>query len=408
MKPTKPRTLIALAATLLCALSAHATDTFEATNSTLQLDYVTLQGGPTYSTVVATVTGYEILGVDGGTAKANNFDPTTSILSLGAIAVDRQTYNNVRVRLTNYQIKNTPTKLLSSDTVTTMLTTAPATGYATATLEDYAAKGINAIRIAGGFGAMGNQKQLVSAATAHQRYLQAGDVLASGATETPGKTNFLAETPTARCAYYGFTGACQEVATATTTRVGINSYDLAAPWTTVISDLQTVLDYRNVMAGMAALQGMTPYVVSPTNDPYVYKGVYTTARANVQVTGEQATGIVGVYPAPDMSSVGTGGTGAAGTIVLAQFPDETNPTITTFVLRKDGASSDHPVTLITAGGATAAGGTTQPGWAILQASTALDPNSRYTATLIGNWKGTAFGKAWSFTTGATTVTPVRR
>lgn len=400
---------LAAAATLFCIGAAQATDIFEPTNSTLQLDYVSLVGGPAYSTVVATVTGYEVLGVDGGTAKPNTFDASSGILSLGSIAVNKQVYTNARVRLINYQLKNVPTKMLSSDTVVAMQLTAPATtGFNPGSLEDVALKGINTIRLAGGFGAANSQKQLTSAATAHQRYLQAGDVLASGTGEIAGNANYLADTPSARCAYYGFTGACREVATATTTNTTIQTYDMAAPWTTVISDLQTVLDYRNVMVGSFGQQGMTHYAITPTSHIYVYKGVYTTARANVQLTGSQASGIVGVYPTPDMTSVGIGGSGSAGAIALAQFPDETNPTITTFVLRKDGASTDHPVTLIAGGSSTADGASTQPGWAILQATTPLEANSKYTATLIGDWKGTAFARAWSFTTGSSTVTPVRR
>lgn len=401
---------IVATAAMTLAFNACALDFYEPTNSTLQMEYVNLPGGSSYSTIVVVVTAYEILGVDGGTAKANTFDPVTNILTLGAVSVNKVTYNNVRVHLTGYQLKNAPTKLLASDSPVPMLTSMPATtGYSAGSLEYYAQIGINTIRIAGGFGAVSNQIQLASAAKAHQNYLQSGVFTASGTSETPGNANFLAETPTARCAFYGFTGACIEVATATTSKTNIQTYDLGAPWTTVLSDLQTVLDYRNTLVGIAAKQGARTIGVTADQDPWVYKGVWTSARTNVQLSAEKLNGIVGVYPSPDMTLVGTGGTGDSGTLVLAQFPDETNPIVTTFVIRKEGASSDHPVTLITAGTSTTDGGApSQPGWAILRATTPLDANARYTASLSGTWKGQSFARNWSFTTGSTTVTPVRR
>lgn len=396
------------AAIAAIAMGAHAMDFYEPSTGVLQLEYVTLQGVGAYSTVVASIGGYEILGVDGGTAKADTFDAATGILTMGTVAVNRVTYNNVRVRLASYQLKNVPTKLLASDAITTMRNTMPASGLLPGSVEEYAVIGINGIRIAGGFGAASNQPQLLSAAKAHQAYLQSGEVTASGTKEIAGNANFLAETPTGRCAYYGFAGACIEVATATTSKTSIHTYDLAAPWTTVINDLQTVLDYRNTLVGIAAKQGSTMYSLTMGGDPWVYKGVWTSARTNVQLPADKASGVVGVYPTADMTLVGTGGAGANGAIVLAQFPDDTNPTITGFAIRKDGATSDHPATIIAAGSTTDSGASTQQGWAILQATTALDPNAHYTATLNGDWKGQAFGRSWGFTTGSSTVTPVRR
>lgn len=402
-KTLKPRGMAMLLA--LCTVStAHALDTFEPSSSSLQLGFVTLITGGSYATVVANVTGYEILGVEGGAAKSNTFDPSTNILNIGAIAVDRVTYNNVRVRLTNYRLLNTPTKLLSSDTVVQMTSKGEVGSLQKNTPEYNGFMGINAVRVAGGFGATTQHKQLDAAAMAHQKYLQAGEVAASGTSETQGVAGFTGATPTARCAYQGFSGACFEVATGTLSAASIHTYDMAQPWTKVIHDLQTLLDYRNVMMGTRVQQGMA----HKSATPWVYKAVWTAARANVQLPMSQANNVVGVYPSPDMNNVGIGASAEAGSIILAQFPDDTNPVVTAFTLRKDGATADHPLKLVTAGESTAAGAATQPGWAIAQAQSPLHANSRYTATLTGTWKGHQVNKTWSFTTGTTVDTSMLR
>lgn len=399
---TTLRALIALAS--LSCVVVHATDAFEPSDGTLQLGFVRVEGGASYASVVARVSGYEVLGVDAGAAKSNSFDPNTGILTVGAVAVDKVQYNNVRVRLINYAILNAPTRLLSSEATVAMASQGVPGSITKNTPEYNGFVSINAVRVAGGFGATSFHAQLQAAATAHQKYLQAGPVTASGTDEVPGNNLFTGKTTNSRCSYQGFAAACFEVATATLSNASIQTYDMVQPWTGVISDLQTILDYRNVMIGTSVQQGLTMM----SGIAWVYKSVWTTARANVLLPSDKANGIVGVFPHADMSNVGIGGADSSGAIVLAQFPDETNPTVTSFTLRKDGASTDHPASLVTAGSNTAAGAITQPGWAILHANTPLMVNTRYTVNLTGSWKGHMFSKAWSFTTGSSTVTPMLR
>lgn len=98
------KSLIAISIALL-ATQTHAIDAFDASNSTLTLENVTV-GSTAYRNVAAKITGYNVQGVDGGAAQSTTFDAATSMLRLGAVAVGGSTYTNARVQITGYDLLN--------------------------------------------------------------------------------------------------------------------------------------------------------------------------------------------------------------------------------------------------------------------------------------------------------------
>lgn len=85
-------------------LGAHAVDSFNAVSSYLALDQVVVQGLGSFKNAAVTVQSYTLLGVDGGAAKANSFDPASQLLTLGSVVFDGNTYTNVRVRINAYTV----------------------------------------------------------------------------------------------------------------------------------------------------------------------------------------------------------------------------------------------------------------------------------------------------------------
>ncbi len=94
----------AMAALIACA-SAHAVDSFDASMSLLTLESVNT-GGVNYKNVAVVISGYTVLGVDGGGPVADNFNQATGILGVGAVAPNGTTYNNVRVGIAGYTLLN--------------------------------------------------------------------------------------------------------------------------------------------------------------------------------------------------------------------------------------------------------------------------------------------------------------
>ncbi|MES2947776.1 MAG: hypothetical protein V4858_04460 [Pseudomonadota bacterium] len=96
---------VAAAVLSLCApLVAHATDSFNPASNLLAIDSVSVNGLGAYKDVRVTVHSFSLLGVDGGTAQADSFDPSTSLLTLGAVGFEGSTYNNVRVKINSYTL----------------------------------------------------------------------------------------------------------------------------------------------------------------------------------------------------------------------------------------------------------------------------------------------------------------
>ncbi len=109
--------LTAMACCLVAPFGAHAMNTFSPETNLLAIDQVTVTGLGVFNDVRATIHSYSLLGVDSGVPKANSFDPATALLTLGSVAVDGTTYNNVRVKINTHVFLSAP-----------MVTTPPA-GY---------------------------------------------------------------------------------------------------------------------------------------------------------------------------------------------------------------------------------------------------------------------------------------
>jgi hypothetical protein len=89
---------------LASSFSAYAVDSFNALSNYLALDQVVVQGLGSFKNAEVTVHSYTLLGVDGGTPKANAFDPTSNVLTLGSVVFDGNTYANVRVKINAYSV----------------------------------------------------------------------------------------------------------------------------------------------------------------------------------------------------------------------------------------------------------------------------------------------------------------
>lgn len=116
-----PKTMIALAIAALAA-QAHAVDAFDTSNSTLSLENVTV-GATAYRNVAAKITGYNVLGVDGGNAQVTTFDSATNVLRLGTVAVGGSNYTNARVQVTGYELLNSGSSATAGTLASTNYTT---------------------------------------------------------------------------------------------------------------------------------------------------------------------------------------------------------------------------------------------------------------------------------------------
>lgn len=105
------KSLVAVAA-IAAFGSAGAVDAFDSGNSVLSLETVQV-GGTLYRNVAVQITGYNLLGVDGGAAQQTTFDTSTNVLRLGAVALNGTVYNNVRVQITGYNLQNSGSSFTS-------------------------------------------------------------------------------------------------------------------------------------------------------------------------------------------------------------------------------------------------------------------------------------------------------
>lgn len=96
--------LLALGCCLSASFAAYATDTFNAATNRLEMDQVTVTGLGVYKDVTATIHSYSLLSVDSGTPQGASFDPTTQLLTLGAVTFEGKTYNNVRVKINTHTL----------------------------------------------------------------------------------------------------------------------------------------------------------------------------------------------------------------------------------------------------------------------------------------------------------------
>ncbi len=290
----------------------------------------------------------------------------------------------------------------------TLLMTAPPSGYADGSAEQKNVDALNRVRIAGGFGAFVYDAKLAQAASAHVAYLQADGLTSVGHTEVVGNPGFTGVDPSARCTAAGF-GLCGEIAGATTSKLDLANFDAMGGYAAAIGHWQIALDYRNTKAGLKIGQAATGYNLAVGGDPWMYKDVMNLGQTTPTLPTEKANGIVGVFPFPDMTSMGIG-LNVLGSIfganIMIQMAGTANPVITSFTLRKDGATADTPAVMLQAGQPAYNGEPTQTGWALLVPSVLLDVNSRYTVNFAGTYQGNPVSKTWSFTTGASAKTKI--
>lgn len=94
--------LTVLAAALSFSFGAHAVDAFNPTTNLLTLDAVTMSG-TTYKNVAVTVNSYTLLSTGAG-SPSDTFDPNSNLLVLGTVAFQGDLVNNVNVRINSYTL----------------------------------------------------------------------------------------------------------------------------------------------------------------------------------------------------------------------------------------------------------------------------------------------------------------
>lgn len=276
---------------------------------------------------------------------------------------------------------------------------------------------INRVRVAGGFGAMQYEEVMSKTATAHTQYVVAGGYF--GHIEEVGRPGFTGVTVQDRCnaaAGAAFKFVCGEGGYSIG-NVSYSGFDVMSHYSLATGHLQAVLDYQSNRGGLHISTWDIPQTTNGVADAPI-PGVMGFINMGYSAVPNVQAGIVGVYPFDSMTAVGIGrGTPGAqfslqtapsgqqywngyGINIMAQFPTSVNPVVTSFTLRKDGATVDVPTRVHEAG---TMNGTepTRAGWAILIPNVVLDANSKYNVKFVGSHGGVAAEKSWSFTTGST-------
>lgn len=297
-----------------------------------------------------------------------------------------------------------------------LLKTMPANPFTAGTAEYNNFIEINRIRIAGGFGGMIDDPVMRQAAKAHENYAYLNYTVNNNPNpgphnQTPGNPGFTGIDPQARCDAAAVGTAAEKNIGCGEVRAGVggtpgqlNIMGLYAAG--AVGHLQGILDYRANRMGMHTTDYL-PISNQLSTSTTIDVGYRFDSMA--MLDSDKANSIVGIYPFDGMTGVGLGvgettqnGLPYANTVILVQTSElGINPTVTTFTLRKDGATQDTPARIIEGGQPTNGPGTepTQKGWAILAATVLLDPNSKYTVTFSGQLNGVLLNKTWSFTTG---------
>lgn len=309
-----------------------------------------------------------------------------------------------------------------------LVMTMPGSPYLVGSAEKRNFDEINRIRIGGGFGAAVYDEVMSKAAKAHDDYLatnfQLNNPIPDAHAETAGFPGFTGATPQDRCvtAAVGTDGAgkmlCGENLFGNSfPGVTLENVNAMANFGMSTGHLQNQLNVWNnrmglrVKADPAPLTGVSGTIV-----------VGTRVGADATLPGSKANGIVGVYPFDGMTGVGVGvgciralggcnpdsGLGTQmqdgqadvmqSTSILVQASNGQNPVLTSFTLRKEGATVDTPTEVHTAG--TPHGPEpTLAGWSILYSKTWLEKNTKYIVTYVATIGGVPVSKTWSFTTG---------
>lgn len=102
MNKSVPLRLTVIAAALLASAGAHAVDAFDPATNLLTMDAVTMTG-TTYKNVAVTVNSYTLLSTGAG-SPADTFDPNSNLLVLGTVAYQGSLVNNANVRINSYTL----------------------------------------------------------------------------------------------------------------------------------------------------------------------------------------------------------------------------------------------------------------------------------------------------------------
>ena len=315
--------------------------------------------------------------------------------------------------------------------------------YAAGSVEQVTFDEANRLRIRGGFGAFTYDANVTQTARNHLNY----EVLNHTGPmhpETPGLPGFTGVGPDQRYAYLVPPVLNVNTGRLTLGEAGSSGGPLAPTtpmenWSLATGHLQDILDYQKRWVGIASTV-VNDWIISTAADGTVTTSApFPSLWSNFDLGYDQLNrvtlpaghgwSIVGVYPFPGMTNVGIGSgnpgetfkllTAPAGNQywngyglnIMVQFPDTgttkaagantcftVNPTVSHFTLRKNGSAVDVPTRQVVAG---EYDGTepTERGWALMFATSLLEPNTQYNVDFAGSFCGTVSTKTWSFTTG---------
>ncbi len=290
----------------------------------------------------------------------------------------------------------------------TLLTTMPPNLYPAGSAENRTFAEINRVRLAGGFGGIAISPAATQAAVNHVNYMLPDLQARFYHEEVPGLSGFTGLGAGDRCKYaaVGTSEAniigCGEVMALGSTPLDV--YDVMGQYSVSPGHLQIVLHYGSNLIGMK--------MVATSSGGTVGSFELAGLDGSYALPAEDSPyGIVGIYPFDGMANVGVGVAAYDGQMnaisILIEFSHErfdgTNPTVTSFTLRKEGATVDTP-SLIHESGTAHQGEPTLPGWAMLFPTVILEKNTKYNVSFVGSYGGVPAAKNWSFTTGESVYT----
>lgn len=326
-----------------------------------------------------------------------------------------------------------------------LLTSMPSNPYPAGSADAKNFNEINRIRLAGGFGAAVEDAVMTKAAAAHDNYMvlniTAGNPISGPHAETPGLPGFTGASPQDRCTAAAIGTSEQGRITCGEVRIGgsdsIDVLNVMGHYGVAPGHLAQALDFRVTRVGVHLLDdpiasewGTWGHGSFGTID----MGWLTSNPGGIgTVDSDKVNAIIGIYPFNGMTGVGWGpfdsltqynaacgpngenlAATAAGLVgklctpsqtILVQVAtnNNTDPTVTSFSLRKDGDTQDWPSRRIAAGDPCCGPGTESTysgaGFAFLLVTKPMDPNTRYTVNFKGQANGVSLSKTWSFTTG---------
>lgn len=381
----------------LLAQGAHATDSFDAGNSVLSMESITV-GSSTYKNVAVKIIGYSVQGVDGGTAQPTSFDAGSSVLRLGTVAVGATSYTNARVQVSAYDLINSGSSATAGTTESPNYVTGLERTAFLNTINQYRSECglptlaqntvLDKVAAGVGLGAVGKSlggTQNLASNNAYAMPTTVGGLLISYNT-TSGDTQAVGSTfaKVVLADPYAMLAVARPYS-----EVGLANYSVSS-----VSPVQAKMQVatgnqqRIVPAGTVATM---PCANTTTAVPGVVKGVKyavtyagapsdaTTTDASFDSLSTRGTPIA-VMANPgdtlviDSASITTGGQNA--TVVIADSSKPMNGLAATTKVLYSHEGFVYPTDV-------------------------LQANTSYTVTITGKVNGTAFTKTFSFKTGAT-------